>query len=192
MAGRSPLFSIAAAGFFILSGGAPGAAEENNLWPQTPVRIDRSKQHYERLPAVQVAIDRRTWFIVPPRIMVLDSARFSADGKIYHISDIRPVQPKRLCDSIGGGKWGCGRLAAILLGNLVRGRKLLCTVVPGEKETVLERCGSGNKDVAAEILTKGFGHVGEGSPLAAFQAEGQKTGAGLWRNPDCKLDFDHC
>jgi hypothetical protein len=190
MASRSPF--LCAVLLTMLLPISSGHAEENILWPQTPIRIDKSKQHYQRLPAVQVAIDRRTWLVVPPRIMVLDSARFSADGKVYHIADIQPIQPKRLCASADGGRWGCGRIGAILLGNLVRDKKLLCDIVPGDKEIVLNRCASANKDVAQEILTHGFGRVSDDSPLVAFQLDGQKIGAGLWRNPDCKLDFDKC
>jgi endonuclease YncB( thermonuclease family) len=176
----------------MLSSISLGHAAEDILWSQNPIRIDKSKQHYQRLPAIQVAIDRRTWLVVPPRIMVLDSARFIADGKIYHIADIHPVQPKRLCKSMQGGRWGCGRIAAILLGNLVRDKKLLCDVISGGKEVVLNRCASGNKDVAGEILSKGFGRVNDDSPLLPFQAESRKNGNGLWRDPNCKLDFDKC
>ena len=191
MTGRSP-FLCFIAGALMSSSTTAGHADEDILWPQSPIRIDKSQQHYQRLPAIQVAIDRRTWLVVPPRITVLDSARFSADGKIYHIADIHPVQPKRLCKSMQGGHWGCGRIAAILLGNLVRDKRLLCDVTPGDKEVALHRCASGNKDVAEEILSQGFGRVNDDSPLLPFQGEGQKNGAGLWRDPDCKLDFDKC
>lgn len=168
------------------------AADEEILWTQVPTRIDRSKQRFERLPAVKTAIDRRNWIVIPARIVVLDSARFSVDGKIYHIGDIHPVRSKRLCKAVEGGLWGCGRMGAVLLGNLVRDKRLLCDIVPGEKETVLTNCLSGKADVAREILSRGFGRVNENSPLISFQRDGQTKKAGMWRNPDCLVDFDHC
>lgn len=192
MAGRSPFLFITIACFASLFLASFGAAEEDVLWPQNPIHIDRSKQHYERLPAVKVAIDRRTWLRIPPRIRLLDSAHFMAEGTIYHIADIHPVLSKRTCKRMEGGRWTCGRMGVILLSNLVFGKRLLCDVVPGEKETVLNNCLSGRKNIAREILTRGFGRVDENSPLMPFQVEAQKAAAGLWRNPDCRLDFDRC
>lgn len=192
IAGRSKLISLSLIHLCLLFPATSSRADDDALWTRVPTRIDRSKQHFERLPAVTTAIDRRAWLVVPPRIMVLDSARFTADGKTYHIADIRPVNAKRLCKSIDGGRWGCGRMGSILLGNLVRDKRLLCDVAAGEKETVLNNCLSGKTNVAREILSRGFGWVDTSSPLIGFQLEGQAKAAGLWRNPDCKLDVARC
>jgi endonuclease YncB( thermonuclease family) len=83
-------------------------------------------------------------------------------------------------------------MAVVLLSNLVFNKRLLCDVVAGEKETVLNRCLSGRIDVSREILVRGLGRVDEGNPLMQHQIEAQKAAAGLWRNPACQLDFDHC
>jgi endonuclease YncB( thermonuclease family) len=161
------------------------------LWPQQPIKIDRSKQTYERLPALQKEIDKRTWFVVPQRINVIDSARFTIVGKSFRIDLIHPVDGKRICHDIDGSRWTCGRMAVILLGNLVRGKKLLCNAIPGEKETVLRNCQSGVKDVASEIIASGLGKT-DAEGLQSTQQLARKKRAGLWRNPDCTVDFDHC
>jgi len=118
----------------IVSCVAAAHAEDDVLWPQKPVRIDRSKQHYERLPALQESIDRRTWLVVPSRITINDSAAFTFDGTTYRIGNIHPISTKRMC--------------------------------------------TGRTDA-------------EG-PLKSSQELARKKKAGLWNNPACLADFDHC
>jgi len=143
----------------IVSCVAAAHAEDDVLWPQKPVRIDRSKQHYERLPALQESIDRRTWLVVPSRITINDSAAFTFDGTTYRIGNIHPISTKRMCTNPDGTKWTCGRMAAILLNNLVRGKRLLCNRTEAGKVTVLSDCQSGTKRVAAEIIERGLGRT---------------------------------
>lgn len=173
-------------------GATPSNADDDSLWPQHPVRIDRSKQHYERLPATQQAIDTRIWVKVPDRIKVIDSARFSFEGRLYRIAGVHPVELKRICKDSEAGRWPCGRLAGILLGNLVRGKRLLCDVAAGEKETVLNRCQSGLRNIASEIVVNGFGRADGDGALASTEELARSKQTGLWRNPDCVADFDHC
>jgi endonuclease YncB( thermonuclease family) len=192
--GRLPrvLVSFPACLHLLIASADRGAADDDILWPQYPVRIDRSKQHYERLPPAQQAVDTRIWVTVPDRIQVLDSTRFSFEGKRYRIAGVHPVALKRICKDSEAGRWSCGRMAGILLGNLVRSKRLLCDVAAGARETVLSRCQSSTKDVAAEIVANGYGRAdGEGS-LASIEELARTNRAGLWRNPDCVIDFDHC
>ncbi len=168
------------------------SAGDDVVWPQHPIRIDRSKQHYERLPALQQNIDRRIWLMVPDRVTIGDSAHFSFGGKSYRIAMVRPVGIKRICKDADAGRWLCGRQAAILLGNLVRGKRLLCDVIYGEKETTLSRCLSGKTDIAGEVVAEGFGQAESGSPLKEAEERARASRLGVWRNPDCIDDFDHC
>jgi endonuclease YncB( thermonuclease family) len=167
-------------------------ADDDVLWTQHPVHIDRSKQNYERLPAVQHEIDTRLWVNVPDRIKVLDSASFSFDSKTYRIGKVHPVAMKRTCKDVVAGRWGCGRMAAIFLGNLVRGKRLLCDVKPGDKETVLNHCQLGTRDLAAAIISSGFGRAEDSDALAKTEELARSKKAGLWRNADCSVDFDSC
>jgi endonuclease YncB( thermonuclease family) len=168
------------------------AGDDDVLWPQNPIRIDRSKQHYERLPPAQQAIDTRIWVMVPDRIQVLDSARFSFGGRPYRIAGVRPVSLTRICRDVDVGRWSCGRMAGIFLGNLVRGKRLLCDVAAGAKETVLTRCQTATKDLAVEIVANGYGRADTDGLLTSTEELARSKRAGLWRNPDCVLDFDHC
>jgi hypothetical protein len=155
---------------------AYGQDADDQIWTTKPTRIDRARQHFERLPAVVTAHDARRWLVVPERIKVLDSATFSFGDGVYAIANIRPVRPKRLCQSVEGGRWACGRMASIFLGNLVRGKRLLCDLAQTGDRVALSHCVIGSRDVAA-----------------AIEADAQKAAAkGLWRNPKCVADFDNC
>lgn len=185
--------SIALLVAFVLPASAPSARSEDDVpWTQRPMKVDRSKQTYQRLPARQQAVDTRSWFSVPDRIRVIDSARFSIDGKVYRIGGVHPVAMGRICRDREAGRWSCGRLAGVLLGNLVRNTRLLCNVTPSGTETVLGRCQSRTKDIAREIVAAGFGRADGDSTLASIEALARSDKAGLWRNPACLADFDHC
>ena len=163
---------------------------DDPIWTTEPTRIDRSKQDYERLPAKVAPRDSRVWIVVPERIKVLDSRSFSVGDVVYEIADIRPVKAKRLCQAVEGGRWACGRMASIFLGNLVRGKRLLCDM---ERKMTLSHCVVGTRDVASAIVSQGYGLARDDAALLSVQAEAQRLAAkGLWRNPKCTVDFDSC
>jgi endonuclease YncB( thermonuclease family) len=170
-----------------------GHGEDAPLWTEQPMRIDRSKQRFERLPAVKIARDSRLWLVVPSRITVLDSASFIIGEQQYQIANIRPVKPQRLCQAIEGGRWPCGRMASIFLGNLVRNKRLLCDISQAGKKLVLSNCVIGVRDVAVAIVANGYGLAEADKALLAAQTDAQKAHSkGLWRNPLCTTDFDNC
>jgi endonuclease YncB( thermonuclease family) len=177
------------------SGSLAASAQQSDspLWTTVPTRVDRARQSYERLPARQTARDSRIWLLVPERIKVIDSISFSFGDGVYQVAHIRPIPPKRLCQAIEGGRWACGRMASIFLGNLVRGKRLLCDVEQQGKKVMLDHCVIGSRDVAAAIVSQGFGMAEGDDALLAVQAEAQKLAAkGLWRNPKCTMEFDTC
>lgn len=184
--------AIALAAIVSFIGTVSADAGDDVLWTGHPVKVDRSKQTYQRLPANQQPIDTRIWLSVPDRIRLIDSASFSIGAKVYRIAGIHPVTMSRMCRDVEAGRWSCGRLAGILLGNLVRSTRLLCEVAPSTSETVLKRCQSRSKDVAREIIAAGFGRADGDSTLESVEALARTNKAGLWRNPACLADFDHC
>ena len=170
-----------------------GHGEDIPLWTEQPTRIDRSKQHYERLPAQTVAKDSRVWLVVPSRIKVLDSATFAIGEQQYQFANIRPVKAGRMCRAIEGGRWGCGRIASIFLGNQVRNKRLLCDIRQAGKKLMLSNCTAGARDIAKDIVTNGYGMAEADKMLLAAQADAQKARSkGLWRNPLCDTGFDTC
>ena len=179
----------------ICSATSPATAQDGEapLWTTEPTRIDRTRQHYERLPAKVQVRDSRVWLLVPDRIKVLDSTSFSFGDGTYKIAHLRPIAPKRLCQAAEGGRWPCGRMASIFLGNLVRGKRLLCDIAQAGKTAVLSQCVVGQRDVAAAIVTQGYAMAIEDTALLETQGQAQKLAAkGLWRNPKCVIAFDAC
>ena len=175
----------------LLAGNAHG--EEDPLWTEKPTRVDRAQQHYERLPAVKIARDSRTWLVVPDRIKVIDSTSFAVGEAVYQIADLKPVKSKRICKAVEGGRWPCGRMASIFLGNLVRGKRLLCDIEQTGKKLVLSHCVIGTRDIGQAIIANGYAAAAKDEALLAVQTEAQKAKRkGLWRNPECTTNFDGC
>jgi endonuclease YncB( thermonuclease family) len=189
---RLPLLLLLLAGLFAALP-IPGLADDDPIWTTQPTHIDRAKQNFERLPAKVVPRDSRTWLVVPDRIKVLNSVTFSFGDRIYRIAHLRPIEPKRVCQAVEGGRWPCGRMASIFLGNLVRGKRLLCEQSEGKDLILLHRCVIGSRDIAASIIREGLGKSDGDQALLVPEGEAQaEARKGLWRNPLCRTDFDSC
>lgn len=168
------------------------SAEEELLWTQKPVRIDRSRQTYERLPARPVEIDQRVWLKVAPMITVHDAGSFTFGGRLYRIEAVTPVARQRVCRAGDGSRWSCGRMAAIFLGNLVRNKRMLCdAIISRPKVNLLRGCRIGNRDIAHEIVANGHGYSGAPALAESLRAT-QLRKAGIWKNPACLDSFHRC
>jgi endonuclease YncB( thermonuclease family) len=190
---RKPYPAVAVALIGLLcSDGATAFGDEQPLWTDTPVHIDPSKQHYQRLPADTPAGRPRDWLVVPHNVRIIDSATFVIDKHVYHLGQVAALKLDRLCHDADGGRWPCGREAAIFLGNLIRGRRLLCPTDPLSKEVDANTCMVGTNAIAFEIIKNGYARALPGSGLEEAQSLAQRAGEGIWRNPACLADFDHC
>jgi endonuclease YncB( thermonuclease family) len=167
-------------------------AEDDVLWTEKPIHVDPAKQHYERLPPLRTNIDTRIWINVPFKIEARDSARFSFDGKSFRLGRIVAVAGSRLCGTAEGGRWTCGRAGIAMLNFLVRGNRLLCQVSPSPSEIVLTDCVVGPRDITSEIVASGLARVDGDQDLKSVELLARRKREGLWRNPACMIDFDHC
>jgi endonuclease YncB( thermonuclease family) len=50
----------------------------------------------------------------------------------------------------------------------------------------------GTNAIAFEIIKNGYARALPGSGLEEAQSLAQRAGEGIWRNPACLADFDHC
>jgi endonuclease YncB( thermonuclease family) len=167
-------------------------AEELVPWTEKPVHVDRSKQNFERLPPLQPPSDPRQWIVVPARIDVIDGVTFAFSNKTYRLAGLKSVERKRMCKMAEGGRWACGRMAAIFLGNLVRGKRLLCEITERPDAVVLANCQVPGKVISEAVLKAGYAWSladNGGSPAEAFAKD---NGVGFWRNPACKDRPDAC
>ncbi len=171
---------------------ASNVGPQDNVWVSDPVRIDRSKQTYQRLPSRIVIEQRQTGLDVPIRISVIDSGSFSFDATTYRVKGIIPIGLKRVCHGAEGHRWTCGRMAALFLGNMVRGKRLNCDVAPKIKTTVTIDCIAGTKNIAREIVAKGFGRSNGDKELKILERKAIKDKAGIWENPACVSMFETC
>lgn len=167
-------------------------AEEQVPWTEKPVHIDRSKQTFERLPPREMQTDPRQWLVVPARIEVIDGVSFAFSNKTYRLAGLKSIDRKHMCKMIEGGRWACGRMAAIFLGNLVRGKRLLCEINEGPEIVMLDNCQVPGKVISEAVLKAGYAWSSTddgGSPAEAFA---KANGVGLWRNPACMDRPDAC
>lgn len=160
----------------------PGSASEEAIWTDHPVRIDRSKQTYERIAVAPIPILLR--IPVSSRAVVLDGASFEDRGRIYVLTDIVPVDSKRLCRNVDGAIVVCGRRSKMLLYGLVVGRTLFCNEDFRGGRVSFVTCRSRGKDVAETLVAAGFGWAAT-PRLQGTQDKAMQKFSGIWRDAVC-------
>lgn len=178
---------------------ASGAAQDSP-WTTKPVRIDRSKQDYERLPPPESLTEKREaeerLFVkrLPQQITMENSATFRAGGKTYILAGIRPVPGDRICTSDTGSHWPCGRSAAVFSGRLLSHQLLRCALaVQDGKEVRLTDCEIGKKNVQGEIVANGHAFLAsENSSLGPVMEKARQTRKGVWRDKACFKQGGNC
>lgn len=175
-------------------GQSPLADDSTNdpVWTQKPVRVDRKKQNYQRLPAKIMIVERQTVIDVPRRVVVVDSASFAFDGIRYQIANIKPIALKRICRGGDGHRWTCGRQGALFLGKLVRGKRMFCEITAAAGPAKVIGCTVGIHDLAGEIVTNGYGQASGDAALIDLQAKAIAKKSGIWDNPACVSNFEAC
>ena len=176
---------------FVTALGMPAQATDEPIWTTKPVRIDRSKQDYERIPSRNPeklkAEQERFLLRLPQQISMKDSGTFLARGKKYVLADIRPLSLDKVCTSEIGSHWRCGRSAATFSGKLLRGQLLQCAKASREGNmTHLTECKAGSRNIEEEIIRNGQGFAVEpDSPLQQSMTEAREARTGVWRDQTC-------
>lgn len=115
------------------------------VWTLTPVRVDPSKQTYERLPTppdpypVKFRADRS--------VRVLDNVTFERKGKRYRVSDAPVVARNQVCVE-GGKRYACGLRAFKALDNAIRGKYLECRIGTEIDAVATAECRVNGRDLA--------------------------------------------
>lgn len=164
--------------------GLPTTAwSDDPIWTDKPVRIDRSKQDYER-----VAVERRATPLgirISSRVTVFDSTSFRENGRIHVLTAAVPVNPRRLCRSADGRIAACGQQARIHLRRLIANRTLQCTEDFRTGEVSFLSCDVGGRDLARSLVASGAAWTAT-PQLAAAQAEAMRQGLGIWIDAECR------
>lgn len=183
-------FALSALGLLILSG-ASGA--EESIWTNKPVRVDPAKQNFERLPSLMLGLEGAETVVFPMNIQMRDSVSFSAEDVNYVLKDLRGIALGRICQSASGPRWACGAQAAVFVGNLFRGRSLLCKTERRPGVVALSGCRTASLRVPFEIVARGFGFPESGdSDLEAALLKAKAQRAGVWNDAVCATQLHSC
>lgn len=168
-------------------------AAEDQIWTSKPVRVDPSKQTFERLPSLMMGLEGGENIRFPLRIDMHDSASFSANGVEYQLKDLKAVAANRLCSSETGARWPCGAQASIFVSNLFRGKTLVCKVEPTPDRVLLSGCRTTRIRVPQEIVAQGFAFPAGGeSDLEAALMGARLRRAGVWKDAACATAVHSC
>lgn len=168
-------------------------AAEDPIWTSKPVRVDPSKQDFQRLPSLMLGLEGAESISFPIRIDMHDSASFSANGVEYQLKDLKGVAANRLCSSETGARWPCGAQASIFVSNLFRGKTLVCKVEQTPARVMLSGCRTTRMRVPQEIVAQGFAFPSSGeSDLEAALMRARLRRAGVWKDAACAAAVHSC
>lgn len=169
------------------------AVAEDAIWTNRPVRVDPTKQNFERLPSLVLGLEGAETISFPLRIDMHDSASFSANGTEFRLKGLRAVAADRLCRSQTGARWPCGAQASIFVSNLFRGRTLVCRVEPKPDHVQLSGCRTTGMRIPQEIVGQGFAFPAAGdSDLEAALISARLRRAGVWKDAACAEALHSC
>lgn len=169
------------------------ALAEESIWTNRPVRIDRATQNFERLPNLVLGLEGGESISFPARVDMHDSASFSAGGVEYVLADLKPVAADRVCRTGHGVRWSCGAQASVFVGNLFRGRTLVCKVGRERDRVALSGCRTTGMRISPEIVSRGHAFpIAGDSDLEAALLRAKAQGAGVWKDADCLMQNHSC
>lgn len=117
------------------------------------------------------------------RAEVVSGDTLRIDGVTLRLAGIEAPDAAQTCQRQTGRSWPCGDNAVQALRRLVRGRTLTCERSGTSDAGPLAICTNGTKDIAAELIAKGyvFASAGYFSRYAALEGEARAAKLGLWK-----------
>ncbi len=159
---------------------------EDSIWTSKPVRVDPARQNFERLPEKVMGVEGGEPVSFPIKIEMHDSASFSANGAEFILKDLKGLAANRLCRSETGMRWSCGSEARAFVGNLFRGRTLICKVERQPGKVLLSRCRNNRLDIPSEIIARGFAFPNaENGELEPALMKAKAHAQGVWKDVAC-------
>ncbi|MET3614932.1 endonuclease YncB(thermonuclease family) [Rhizobium aquaticum] len=184
------LIVSAALWLFVLTS---SALAQDAVWTSKPVRVEPSRQNFERLPTLMLGVEGGVSISFPLRIDMQDSTSFAANGVNYQIKDLIPVASSRLCQTQAGVRWSCGKQASIFVGNLFRGKTLACKVERKADHIALSGCRDLRMEISKEIVAQGFAFPDGGNgDLQTTAMSARERRAGVWNDADCLNALHSC
>lgn len=106
-----------------------------------------------------------------------------AKGYTVAIAGVKPLDVQETC-RYEGKDWECGVRARTAFRAFLRGRAPSCVVPPEPDRTVIAApCMMGKQDVAKWLVSNGWAHAAEGSPLVEEENKARKAKRGIFGRP---------
>lgn len=181
------IFAISA-----VSASHAGESDDEMIWTDRPVRIDRSSQNYERVAPRETVLPMPYTLRMGTRPDVPDGGSFRLNGTLYILRNIVTPPLEAICEGEGGRRWTCGRHAAYQLRSLLFRRTLKCALLPLARDVKLAQCRSSVADPELTLINKGLAVALSGVELASQQEQAKRQRIGIWDNVDCRMDDRAC
>ena len=123
------------------------AANTEQLWTTSPVRVDPIRQEYERVPTPPDPFPLKMH--ADQRLRVISSSRFTFKNEEFRLAGVEEVERNRVCTTPDGRRYACGLNAFKALENLLRGRYIECRVVRESGALRSLECRINGQDVRA-------------------------------------------
>lgn len=98
------------------------------VWTSIPVRVDRSKQNYERIASRDPVDAYPLKFRAGTKFIVIDGATFEANGTRIVLAGVKPLARQEVCQS-AGKRTACGTRAFVIMTKALRGKFVDCRAV---------------------------------------------------------------
>lgn len=119
------------------------------VWSSVPVRVDPSKQYYERIAGQQQTDEYPIKFRAGTKFSIVNGATFEANGMRIAISDAVPFARQQICQS-GAFRTACGRRAFVTMTTALNGKFVDCRAISSDRY----QCRSNGRELS-QLLAAG-------------------------------------
>lgn len=138
------------------------ASLAETLWTDRPVRVDRGRQQFERIPAktadAPASAVQVHYIEIGRDLKVVDAANFSTTGIAYRIVGITGLKPNEICRDMLGRRWACGVRSRATLRSLLQRRNLAarCAVEKADASPIEVACIYLNQNLTDYLVARGL------------------------------------
>lgn len=125
--------------------------QSEGIWPNTPFRVARKKQTYERVPAPRDPFPFK--FRADREFNALNGHQFKYKGTVYTLVGAPVFARNAVCKKSDGRRYACGLNAFRALNNAMRGRFLECRISNSRTSTLSAYCVHNGRSIGDRLKT---------------------------------------
>ena len=173
---------------------APAAsAQDAQVWTDKPTHVEPRLQELERLPRASNEYTKSVLIRFPYRIDMHDSVSFTANGQEFVLEGLKPVPKDRLCKSMSGSRWPCGRIAAIFTASQFRNKAISCETSEEGNLVRLTKCERGPEHLIEAVVSAGHAFADpENERLYSLTQRAKADHEGFWGDAECYANNGDC